>query len=168
MTLLLSLTLIIGIFLLCIAALHDIAARTVPNRLAAAVAAVGVVAQALQGTLVIALPTALGVFVLAALLWRRGWMGGGDVKLLGAAALLVPPWGVPAMIVGTALSGGVLALPYLVARHRLPCRPSPKPILLLTRALRVERWRLRRGGPMPYAVAIASGAFIVLARGALP
>jgi prepilin peptidase CpaA len=100
--------------------------------------------------------------------WRRGWMGGGDVKLLGAAALRVPPYAVPGMLMATALAGGVLALFYLVARRRLARPGGPRPSSLLLRALRAERWRLRRGGPMPYAVAIACGVFFVLSQGVLP
>jgi prepilin peptidase CpaA len=45
-------------------------------------------------------------------------------------------------------------------------RPLPgRPPSLAARIIRVERWRLRRGGPLPYAVAIASGAFFVLSLG---
>ncbi len=159
-----------GAVLLLAAALHDVMARTVPNGLAAAIAVAGLATQAIQGSFLAGVPAALLVFVLAALAWRRGWMGGGDVKLLGATALLVPPELVPSLLAAVALSGGLLALPYLVARRRLP-RPDPRasrPPGLLSRAVRAERWRLRRGGPMPYAVAIASGAFFVLSHGGLP
>jgi prepilin peptidase CpaA len=33
---------------------------------------------------------------------------------------------------------------------------------LLARALRVEQWRIRRGGPLPYACAIAAGGLFIL------
>jgi prepilin peptidase CpaA len=33
---------------------------------------------------------------------------------------------------------------------------------LLARALRVERWRIHRGGPLPYACAIAAGGLFIL------
>ena len=158
----------LGVALLLAAALHDVAARTVPNRLAAATATAGLLLQALQNNLPTAILAATIVFVLAALLWRRGWMGGGDVKLLAATALLVPPETVPALIAAIALAGGLLALPYAIARKRLPRSTTQRPEGLLPRALRVERWRLRRGGPMPYAVAIASGALFVLVQGGLP
>lgn len=163
-----AISLFAGAALLVAAALHDIVGRTVPNGVAAALAIAGIVVQAIQGTLLYGLPAALLVFVVAAICWRRGWMGGGDVKLLGAAALLVPPWLVPSLITGTALSGGVLALLYLAARRRMPRPSDGRPVRLLSRVWRVERWRLRRGGPMPYAVAIASGAILVLVQGGLP
>ena len=157
-----------GVVLLLVAAGHDVMVRTVPNALAGAIALAGLVAQIAGGTLLSGLPAALLVFVLAALAWRRGWMGGGDVKLLGATALLVPPELVPLLVVAVALSGGVLALPYLLARRRIAGPPAFRPLGLLSRAWRAERWRLRRGGPMPYAVAIASGALFVFSHGGLP
>ena len=152
-----------GLLLLCGAAVHDMAARTVPNRLAAAVAGCGLVAQFANGDLMWSILAALAVFVTAAFMWRRGWMGGGDVKLLGAAALLAPAASVPAMLAATALAGGALALPYAIARRRLKPPRGARPPNLLARAWRAERWRLGRGGPMPYAVAIACGTIFVLA-----
>ena len=109
--------------------------------------------------------TSFAVFVVAALMWRRGWMGGGDVKLHAAAALLVPANLVLDLIMATAISGSVLSLFYLLARRRMPRPPPGRPPSLLRRIVKVERWRLRRGGPLPYAVAIASGACFVLSLG---
>jgi prepilin peptidase CpaA len=102
------------------------------------------------------------VFGLCLLCWLRGWMGGGDVKLLGACALLVPPLSVFPMITTVGMAGGVLAFLYLAARRVVP-RPVPLPSGLrpngfLGRALRAERWRLSRGVALPYAVAIAIGS----------
>lgn len=158
----------VGAALLIAAALHDVAARTVPNGIAALIAVVGLVIQAVQGSLPIAIPAAFVVFVCAALCWRRGWMGGGDVKLLGATALIVPPVMIPALICTIALAGGLLAFIYLAGRRRVRRPIAAKPVSLVARALRVERWRIRRGGPMPYAVAIACGCFFVLYSGGLP
>ncbi len=158
--------------MLVAAAVHDVMARTVPNRMSALIAACGLVTQLArafeQGSmrgLGLSLLTSFAVFVVAALMWRRGWMGGGDVKLLAAAALLVPANLVLDLIMATAISGSVLSLFYLLARRRMP-RPRPgRPPSLLRRIVKVERWRLRRGGPLPYAVAIASGACFVLSLG---
>lgn len=157
-----------GAALLIAAALHDVAARTVPNWIGALLASIGLVIQGMQGTLLFAIPAALAVFVCAAMCWRRGWMGGGDVKLLGAAALIVPPETIPALLCTTALAGGLLAFIYLAGRRRVRRPVNGKPVSLVARAVRAERWRLRRGGPMPYAVAIACGSFFVLYTGGLP
>ena len=168
-----------GLVILLMAALHDIVVRTVPNELAGAVAGAGLLAQCaaaagaanVQAGLVSAAFAMLAgalVFIAAAVIWRQGWMGGGDVKLLGAAALLMPAALVPAMLVATSLSGGVLSIIYLAARRRL-ARPRPgRAVSFPARVLKAERWRLRRGGPLPYAVAIASGTFFVLSHGGLP
>ncbi len=100
-------------------------------------------------------------------------MGGGDVKLLAAAALLLPPRLVPGYVLAVALAGGVLGLLYLglgaLLRRRAPRATPRRPATLLRRALRAEAWRIRRRGPLPYGCAIAAGAlFAVLQPGALP
>ena len=165
--------------MIIMAALHDIVARTVPNGLAVSIAVAGLAAQVALaagstdiGTGLVsvgyALAAAVLVFVAAALLWRRGLMGGGDVKLLGAAALVMPVGLVPMLLVATSLSGGVLSMIYLATRRRLPGPGAGRAGSLLARAMRAERWRLRRGGPLPYAVAIASGAFFAISHGGLP
>ena len=50
---------------------------------------------------VAALSAAGIVFGVALVCWLRGWMGGGDVKLLGACALLVPPVAVSPLTPGS-------------------------------------------------------------------
>jgi prepilin peptidase CpaA len=94
-------------------------------------------------------------------LWRRGWMGGGDVKLLTAAGMFVPPWLVPQMIVGTAVAGGILGLLYFIAGVvvKRP-RAAKRPTKFLARVFRCEQWRLSRRGPLPYAAAIAVGGLL--------
>jgi prepilin peptidase CpaA len=95
-------------------------------------------------------------------------MGGGDVKLLGAATLAMPPSSVLTFVAAVAIAGGLLATVYLVAR-RLVHAPAPlvhapaplRPNNLFDRAMRVERWRITRGGPLPYACAIAAGFLFV-------
>jgi prepilin peptidase CpaA len=157
-------TLTAGAILLIAAGLHDVAARTVPNTLVVLVAAAGILARALDGDLPMSLVAALLVFAVAALCWHRGWMGGGDVKLLAAAALLVPPRSAGTLIVDIALAGGILALAYLLLYAALP-NPviSPRrPRSFPARALRVERWRISRKGPIPYASAIAAGALFCI------
>ena len=165
MQLLSAVIILAGAAILIVCALHDAAFRTVPNPLAASLAVSGLAARAVAGELATALITALVVFAAAAFCWRRGWMGGGDVKLLGAAACFVPPAQVPLMLASIAMAGGALALPYVAGRRFLP-RPSwSRPAALPARLLRAEHWRLSRGGPLPYAVAIAAGAGIALVHG---
>jgi hypothetical protein len=87
-----TLALLLGsIAILLAAALHDIAARTVPNWMAGLLALLGVASQLLHFPQYSGFLVSLIVFLAAAICWRRGWMGGGDVKLLAAASLVLPP-----------------------------------------------------------------------------
>jgi prepilin peptidase CpaA len=153
--------LLAGLALLA-AALHDIAARTIPNGLGLGIALAGLLARLLGGELLPGLLAAALVFLLALLAWRCRVMGGGDVKLLAACALLAPPAAVPGLILAVALAGGGLGLLYLALRPLLPAPAALRPAALAARALRAEAWRIRRGGPLPYAVAIALGTFFTL------
>ena len=103
------------------------------------------------------------VFLILATAWRFRLLGGGDVKLLTACALVVPPPLVPALLVQTSMAGGLLGLIYLAARGRLRAPQRPRGTSLLSRALRIEQWRLSKGGPLPYAAAIAVALVWVLA-----
>lgn len=154
--------LLLALLLLVGAALHDVALRTIPNRIALAIAVIGLAQRGLAGDLHWGLLAALVVFALCFLAWRLGAMGGGDVKLLAACALLVPPGAVTGLILATAIAGGLLGLGYIALRRLLP-RPDPaRPAALLPRLARAEAWRIRRGGPLPYGVAILGGAFFTL------
>jgi prepilin peptidase CpaA len=157
-----------GAGILIAAAMHDCAVRTVPNWMAAALAVLGIAARGIDGSLPCALLAGLIVFSTAAFCWRRGWLGGADVKLLGAAALIVPPASVYNLIMAVALTGGALALSYLGLRRLVPVPRPIRPATLVARIARVESWRIRRGGPLPYACAIAVGAVIILSRGSWP
>ncbi len=152
--------------ILCMAALHDVLARTVPNWMPIALAAIGTVQSALDGRLIASLLVGALVFILSGLCWKRGWLGGGDVKLLGAAAIAVPPLAVAPFVAAVAIAGGVLSLVYLALGRLIPAsilrRSIARPVGLLSRAWRLERRRLSRGGPLPYAVAIAAGGLFVI------
>jgi prepilin peptidase CpaA len=156
----------LGLGLVCLAALHDVLARTIPNWISAMVAALGVPCLWLQPAAADRLLAAALLFAAAVLCWRLGWLGGGDAKLLGAIGLLLPPDRVAGTVLAIGLAGAVLALPYIACRGRL-ARPAPvRPSGLPARAWRAERFRLRRGGPLPYGVAIAAGAACGLLGGA--
>ena len=143
------------------AALHDIVARTAPNWMAATLSTFGLVIQAIHGQLLIALLVGLIVFTVSAFCWRRGWMGGGDVKLLAAAAIVVSPSHAVIFVAAVAIAGAVSALIYLVGSRIVSAPVVQRPTHLLSRALRIERWRIRRAGPLPYALAIASGFLFI-------
>ncbi len=147
---------------LLFAALHDIGTRTIPNWISVSVAAFGIVVRAYQHDLPAGLAAGFLVFLAAGLAWRRGWMGGGDVKLLGATALLVAPRDVGGFVILVALSGGCLALLYLVMARLVPSPGRPLPPTLLRRMLRAEQWRISHRHALPYGVAIVAGGLTTL------
>lgn len=152
--------------LLGLVAWRDIAVRLIPNWASGCVLLAGLGLRGLTGDVFAGLLAGGIVFAGAFLVWWFGLLGGGDVKLLGAAAVLVPPGDAARLLLGIALLGGVLAAGYILARSRLRRRPAGKtarPPGLLGRIARVEAWRIRRGGPLPYGVAIGAGTLCILA-----
>jgi prepilin peptidase CpaA len=91
------------------------------------------------------------------LVYTRGWIGGGDVKLLVALATGLPLTGVVQLLTITALAGGVLALVHLTMRLLPYPRLAPAGSSFVRRVYAVERWRHLRRAPLPYGVAIACG-----------
>lgn len=158
-------TLIASSLLLLVAGVCDIVTRRVPNGVPAVLCAVGIVLRIQSGDLIAGLGAAFAVFVLAFVCWRRGWLGGGDVKLLAGTALLVAPARVPGLLLAVALAGGVLAVVYVLLRAMLPDPDGARPTMRLLRILRIEQWRIRRRAPLPYASAICAGVvFMLLSR----
>jgi prepilin peptidase CpaA len=82
--------------LMAVAAFEDFRRFTIPNWLTLGLCALWpvslVAAPSFSGALA-ALGCALIVFLIGALLFARGYIGGGDVKLLAAAVLWVGPTG---------------------------------------------------------------------------
>jgi prepilin peptidase CpaA len=164
--------------LLISAALHDIATRTVPNWVPLCLLMAGICLRIADHTPGWGVIAACVVFAVTLLCWRRGWMGGADVKLFTASAILVPPKLVCSMVLASSLAGGALVLIYLMLRlfvGRLPRGqpvgqpagqpggpPVGRPAAFLSRIWRVERRRIRRLESLPYASAIAAGALSIL------
>lgn len=109
--------------LLVAAAVCDLRKREIPHWIVIPVAALAPVfwwstGLALWPEMAIQLGVALIVFALFAFAFARGWMGGGDVKLLSALVLWLPPMAVLALVVIMSFAGGVLTL-VTVASHRI-------------------------------------------------
>ncbi len=154
---------LVGAAALVAAAAHDIVARTVPDWISVFLTSIGVLVRAMDQNLIIGLLVAVAVFCAVAFCWRRGWVGGGDVILIGATALIVPPASVLSFIAAMSIAGSVLALLYLAAGPLARSGQRTKKSFdvryddMLSRIVRVELWRIRRGGSLPYACAIAAG-----------
>ena len=99
---------------------------------------------------------ALAVFIGGAILFARGYLGGGDVKLLSAATLWAGPAETPELLLLTAVLGGVLALFFLM--------PFGMQIAAAARGMLGQPPIATERGlamPVPYGVAIAGAALIV-------
>ena len=105
----------------------------------------GPIAGLWQNFLLFAAVLAIGTFM-----FGRGWMGGGDIKLLAASALwfnLSDGW---KLLVAIAIAGGVEALIIMIVRR-----------LRWSDDLRGRVLLLRRGGAIPYGIAIALGVALM-------
>ncbi len=167
---------ILAIGLLAYAALHDLAARTVPNWLPLCLLVIGVLMRLADHSLRTGLIIAAVTFGILFVVWVFGFMGGGDVKLWAATALLIPPHLMPelAFFERVFLLGGLLGLIYLALwpllrrarRAAAAAGAAPNGAArrrgLAARALRAEAWRIARRGPLPYACAIAASAIVTL------
>jgi Flp pilus assembly protein protease CpaA len=155
------------ILLLFYVATIDIATRLIRNEICIALALLGIAGQ-LSGPIQVAesLVVAAILFFLLLVVYQRGWMGGGDVKLLVALSVGLPLTGVMQLLTITALAGGVLALVHLMMRNLPYPKLAPAGSSLLRRVYAVERWRHLRHAPLPYGVAIACGGiWTILSKG---
>jgi prepilin peptidase CpaA len=140
--------------LMAVAAFEDLRRLVIPNRLILALCVLWPFYLAIAPHLGLAsgglaAGCAAAVFVLGALLFARGLIGGGDVKLLAVATLWAGPAATPALLIWTGLLGGLLSLVLLTPLRMVLPGPAgaaaddAHPIAV------------------PYGVAIAAAAIIV-------
>lgn len=155
------------ILLLLYVATIDVATRLIRNELCLVLALLGIAAQLTSPMqLAQSLISAAILFLLLLIIYMRGWMGGGDVKLLVALAVGLPLTGAMQLLTITALAGGVLALVHLMMRHLPHPKLAPAGSSLARRVYVIERWRHLRHAPLPYGVAIACGGiWTILSKG---
>jgi Flp pilus assembly protein protease CpaA len=158
---------ILEILLLLYVATIDVATRLIRNEICLALALLGITSQ-LPNSMQVAesLIAAAILFLLLFVLYTRGGIGGGDVKLLTASAIGLPLTGVIQLLTITALAGGVLALVHLLMRLLPYPKLAPVGSSLARRVYAIERWRHVRHAPLPYGVAIACGGiWAILSKG---
>jgi prepilin peptidase CpaA len=155
-------TIVLGLFAALVigAAVRDLASFTIPNWISIALAAAFAPAALLVGVplpeIGVGLAVGAGMLVVGAGMFALGWIGGGDAKLMAAAALWVGLRGLAPFAIYTALAGGLLALA-LVALRSAWLRPL---------AAAGPGWTQRLATPgeaAPYGVAIAVGALAAFA-----
>jgi len=141
------------------AAIEDFRRLVIPNLLPILLCALWpfyfAAAPSVYGALA-AIGCALAVFIVGAVLFARGYLGGGDVKLLSAATLWAGPAGTPELLMLTGVLGGALAL-FLLMPFGMHLAAAARGMLGQP-PIATERGLAM---PVPYGVAIASAALIV-------
>ncbi len=149
---------ILGAGLFAVAAYGDVRTRRIPNALAIAVTALGLVRLILAGDPGEALDSfaaAAAIFAAGFLLFWRGLFGGGDVKLMAAAVLLVGYHALPGFLVVMGLCGLFVTLAVLAAGKLMP---RPAAVLLGAETHNQTPARVT----VPYAVPIAASGILTL------
>jgi prepilin peptidase CpaA len=132
----------------------DLLTMTIPNRVSLALVAVFPLAAALIGLEWAAVASHLGagalMLVVGIGMFARGWLGGGDAKLLAAVALWLGFEHLAGYLLLVAIAGGALALLILFYRNVTP------PGWMLDHA-----WAMRlhdKTVGIPYGIALAAAA----------
>jgi prepilin peptidase CpaA len=133
---------------LAAACVFDWRSRMIPNWLNAAIALLALPfwwasGVALWPGVAIELGIALAVLLVFAFAFQLGLMGGGDVKMLAALALWLPPAAVLQLLVIMSVAGGVLTVAMLIP-HRI--------------ARKAEQLEI------PYGIAIAFAGFWLISE----
>jgi len=95
-----------------------------------------------------------GAFVICLGLFARGWMGGGDAKLIPAMAVWAGPDRLAMFLLAMTLAGGLLAL-FMLIRRRLSAAGGDAA---------AEPAGDDAAREIPYALAIAAGGAVLLWR----
>lgn len=90
-------------------------------------------------------------------LFSRGWLGGGDVKLLAAIALWFDFAGAASLFFYVSIGGLLLSLIFVILRRMLPARLT----------INATAPALKRNGPIPYGIAISGGAALAILGGGI-
>lgn len=138
--------------LLTAAAIEDSVRLRISNLLVVGIIAGAVVAMILAGPKIALwqnFAVFAGLLILGTPLFAIGKMGGGDVKLLAATGLWFDLRGAMLMVASVLIAGGILALLIILAR-----------LFRWSDSARERIHLLRRGGGIPYGVAISAGALI--------
>jgi prepilin peptidase CpaA len=155
--------LLLAIGLFAVVAYRDLRTGRIPNALTLAIGGLGVVRLVLAGDPAAALYTlaaAAALFAAAFLLLRRGLVGGGDVKLVSAAALLVGYRDLLGLLLVMSLCGALMAFAVLAAEKLAP-RLRPARLPTVPPPARAERGSSARL-TVPYGVAIAVAGVVTL------
>jgi prepilin peptidase CpaA len=119
----------LGAAIFAFVAISDLRTRRIPNGFIVAILLLAALRMALTGTPTGALYTLLAsaaLFVATFLLFWRGLLGGGDVKLIGATGLLIGYHHLFEFLFVMSVCGGLMAIA-IFAGDRLGLRSMPRP-----------------------------------------
>ncbi len=143
--------------LMVTAAFEDCRRLVIPNTLVVALFLLwpfSLLASPDSGGALWALGGAVLTFLVGAVLFARGYCGGGDVKLFAVASLWAGASGLPPLLILTALFGGAIALFLLTPLGmQLSALRRPAPSSGEVSALKMQS--------IPYGLAIAAASLIV-------
>lgn len=135
----------------------DLFTMTIPNRISIGMVAGFLVAAPFSSLTLTAflwhLAAGFSMLVVGILMFSRGWLGGGDAKLLAAATLWLGFDRLFEYLLYVAMAGGALAFGILLYRSLIP------PLWLVN-----QDWAMRlhaKSGGIPYGIAIAAGGLCV-------
>jgi prepilin peptidase CpaA len=117
------------VVLLIMAAISDVRQRRIANRLCIVVAVLAlpywlVIEPQYPLRLLIQLGLALGLGLALIIPFIANMLGGGDVKLMAALTLWLPPASLPQALLIVSISGGMLGLILIVAARRRLAKPT--------------------------------------------
>jgi prepilin peptidase CpaA len=145
---------------MALAASMDLFTMTIPNRITVGLVLGFAIAAPFAGLGLWGLASHVGAFVLmlgvGIFLFSMGWFGGGDAKLLAAAALWLGLERLFEYVVLTSIAGGVLVMAILMYREMTP------PIWLCG-----QEWATRLhkdAGGIPYGIALAAAGLWIYPR----
>ena len=135
------------------AAISDLRSNIIPNAVHVALFALwtGWVVSGAEAQVWYSLAIGAGIFLLGAILFQFGQMGGGDVKLLTVLGIWAGPSDILMFLIQVAFAGGLLTMAWIVNGSFV----APA----LGRVVSSEAKRT-----VPYGVAIAAGAYFLFAR----
>jgi len=146
-----------------VAGWRDIVSMTIPNWISLALLGLFVVTAPLIGLswaqFGIHIIIGFAALILTIGMFALGWIGGGDAKLFAAAALWMGWPDVLAYTLVSALAGGVLTVFLLFAR-----KTALPPFFY------AQKWSarlLKKGGDVPYGVALCAGALYLFPQSEL-
>jgi prepilin peptidase CpaA len=138
------------------AAAFDLFTMTIPNKISLALVAAFAVVAPMVGltfeTIGIHVLTGGAVLIVGFICFARGWLGGGDAKLLAAAALWLGYDSLPIFMVQVGLLGGVLSVSILAYRRFVPDGMIMNPAWLVNLHT--------KDSGVPYGIAIGAAALL--------